>query len=273
MSEAAEITKKSKSNLAFAFLCLPRNRRQDMVCFYAFCRVIDDLADDPALPLPEKISGLNDWKQCFLSNAVSNQLQRDILEIRDRYAIDSQLFLDLIAGCESDLSPHRRFANWAELEKYTYRVASCVGLISIKIFGCQHPDSSRYAIALGHALQLTNILRDVGEDLRDNIRIYIPLQDMIRFQYTERDLIGRVHDGRFIAMMGYIAERAEHFYLEAQNAFPISDRKALRASEGMRNIYHDILQKMRADHFQVFEKRYSLSKLKKIWHLIASFIH
>lgn len=272
MSEAAEITKKSKSNLAFAFLCLPRAQRLDMVRFYAFCRVIDDLADDPDLPLADKKSGLDAWKLCFQNNSATNELQREILEIRDRYAIDSQLFLDLIAGCESDLSPHRRFGNWQELEQYTYRVASCVGLISIKIFGCQHPDAARYAVSLGHALQLTNILRDVGEDLHDNVRIYIPLQDMARFQYTERDLIGRVHDGRFLSMMHFIADRAESFYQDAATAFPVSDRKALRASEGMRNIYHDILHKMRDDHFQVFDQRYSLSKPKKIWHLISAYL-
>lgn len=222
--------------------------------------------------MDEKLSGLQNWKQCFSEQPPEplTQTQQNTLEIRDRYQIDNQLFLDLIAGCYSDLKPSRRFAEWEDLKKYTYQVASCVGLISIKIFGCKHPDSEKYAVNLGHALQLTNILRDVGEDLSDNLRIYIPENDMIRFQYSERDLVGRVHDGRFIAMMQYISERAEYYYLEAEKNFHQEDAKALRSSEAMRKIYHGILKKMQADHFQVFDQRYTLSKPKKIWHLLSS---
>ena len=272
MSEASEITKKAKSNLAFAFACLPRDRRADMVTFYAFCRVIDDLADDPDIPRDDKIAGLESWKACFTSPPENlDALQQDMLEIRDRYAIDNQLFLELIAGCESDLNPNRRFGSWEELEKYTYRVACCVGLISIKIFGCKHKKSEAYAVALGHALQLTNILRDVGEDLDDNVRVYLPENDMIRFQYTERDLIGRVYDGRFISMMNYIADRAEAFYQEAVDSLHPDDKSALKSAEAMRKIYHAILVKMRGDHFNVFEKRYTLSKPRKIWSLLTTF--
>ncbi len=272
MSEAKLITKNAKSNLAFAFACLPKQRRNDMISLYAFCRIVDDLADSPDIPIDEKTEGLQSWKECFSQPPHSSltKPQQDILEIRDRYQIDNQLFLDLIAGCHSDLQPSRRFAEWQDLKKYTYQVASCVGLISINIFGCQHPDSVKYAVNLGHALQLTNILRDVGEDLSDNLRIYIPENDMIRFQYSERDLVGRVHDGRFIAMMQYISERAEHYYLEAEKSFHQQDAKALRSSEAMRKIYHGILKKMQANNFQVFHQRYTLSKPKKVWLLLTS---
>ena len=274
MSEAKQITKNAKSNLAIAFACLPKQRRSDMVSLYAFCRIVDDLADSPGIPMGEKIAGLKSWKSCFSDSEINqdslSQTQQSILEIRDRYQIDNQLFLDLIAGCHSDLQPSRRFAEWEDLKGYTYQVASCVGLISIKIFGCQHPDSEKYAINLGHALQLTNILRDVGEDLSDNLRIYIPENDMIRFQYSERDLVGRVHDGRFVAMMQYISERAEYYYIEAEKSFHQQDAKALRSSEAMRKIYYRILKKMQADNFQVFNQRYTLSKPKKIWLLLTS---
>ena len=272
MSEAKQITKNAKSNLAFAFACLPKQRRNDMISLYAFCRIVDDLADSPDIPMNEKLTGLQSWKECFSqpTHESLTQTQQNILEIRDRYQIDNQLFLDLIAGCHSDLKPSRRFAEWQDLRKYTYQVASCVGLISIKIFGCQHPDSEKYAVNLGHALQLTNILRDVGEDLSDNLRIYIPENDMIRFQYSERDLVGRVYDGRFIAMMQYISERAEHYYLEAEKSFLQQDAKALRSSEAMRKIYHGILKKMQADNFQVFNQRYTLSKPTKVWHVLSS---
>lgn len=271
MSEAAAITQSSKSNLAFAFLCLPKDRRDDMVTFYAFCRVVDDLADEPDIPMKEKRAGLDSWIQCFQEGGkAENSLQSETLKLRDRYGIDNQLFLDLIEGCESDLDPHRRFGNWDELKDYTYRVASIVGLISIRIFGCVSEQSEKYAVALGHALQLTNILRDVGEDLDDRVRIYLPENDMARFQYTERDLIGRVYDSRFINMMHYIAERAENYYQEAIANVPECDKKALRAAEGMRRIYHGILQKMREDDFKVFEKRYSLPKWKKLYYLAAT---
>jgi len=276
MSEAKQITKNAKSNLAFAFACLPKQRRSDMISLYAFCRIVDDLADSPDIPMDEKLAGLQSWKACFSDPTINkgslSETEKSILEIRDRYQIDNQLFLDLIAGCHSDLQPSRRFAEWEQLKDYTYQVASCVGLISIKIFGCQHPDSVKYAINLGHALQLTNILRDVGEDLSDNLRIYIPENDMIRFQYSERDFVARVHDGRFIAMMQYISQRAEHYYLEAEKHFPQQDAKALRSSEAMRKIYHGILKKMQADNFKVFHQRYSLSKPKKIWFLLTSLI-
>jgi len=277
MSESKQITKRAKSNLAFAFACLPKDRRNDMCHLYAFCRIVDDLADSPTIPMNEKVSGLQSWKDYFsnssaLENPDLTEVQKQTLLIRDRYSIDNQLFLDLIEGCHSDLQASRRFSDWEDLQKYTYQVASAVGLISIKIFGCTHPNSEKYAVNLGHALQLTNILRDVGEDLSDNLRIYVPENDMIRFQYSERDLVGRVYDGRFISMMQYISERAEYYYTEAEKNFHPDDAKALRSSEAMRKIYHRILKKMQADKFQVFDQRYSLSKPKKIWLLLTSLV-
>jgi len=188
-----------------------------------------------------------------------------------RHDIPKKLFLDLIDGCTSDLQP-QRFGTWSELESYTYRVASCVGIISTRIFGCTHPDSEKYAIALGHALQLTNILRDIDEDLRNGGRIYLPLDDFTRFQYSERDIVGRVHDGRFIAMMAWHADRAEKFYQQALSYLQPEDKKALKAAEAMRKIYHTLLIKMRADGFQVFTQRYSISKPRKLAILLSTYI-
>ncbi len=270
MVTAEEITKKAQSNLAFALVCLPKERRADMVTFYAFCRIIDDIADCPNTPVAQKQKGLTHWKTILDKGSSSpNSIESAVLQLRDRYELPNKLFLDLIAGCESDLQP-QRFASWEELQKYTYQVACCVGLISIKIFGCTHPDSEQYAIKLGHALQLTNILRDVGEDLTEGVRIYLPLNDMVRFQYSERDLVGRVHDGRFISMMNYHADRAEQFYQEAIDLLPNEDKQALKAAEAMRKIYHGILQKMRQNNFNVFQHRYSLSKPRKLWTLFTT---
>ncbi|MFK7911298.1 MAG: phytoene/squalene synthase family protein [Akkermansiaceae bacterium] len=265
-----EITRKAKSNLAFALTCLPKQRKQDMVVFYAFCRVIDDLADDIGIPIKKRKEGLSRWKNGIGDGFDQpDDLEREVTELIDRYSISKQPFLDLIDGCESDLTP-QRFQSWDDLKGYTYRVASCVGIISTHIFGCTHSDSLKYAVALGHALQLTNIMRDVGEDLRNGGRIYLPIEDMIRFQYSERDLVGRVHDGRFMAMMAWHADRAEALFQEAIDHLQPEDAKALKAAEAMRKIYHALLKKMKSDGFRVFEKRYSISKAKKTAILLST---
>lgn len=272
MANAGDITRKAKSNLAFALTCLPKQRKQDMVVFYAFCRVIDDLADDLGIPLEKRQAGLEQWKTGIRDGFDHpGELEREVTALIGRYSISKQPFLDLIDGCASDLSP-QRFQTWEELKGYTYRVASCVGIVSTHIFGCTHADSQQYAVSLGHALQLTNILRDVGEDLRYGGRIYLPLEDMVRFQYSERDLVGRVHDGRFIAMMAWQAERAEALYQEAVRHLRPEDAKALKAAEAMRKIYHTLLQKMKSDGFRVFDKRYRLSKARKTAILLSTLV-
>lgn len=270
MASSEEITRKAKSNLAFALTCLPKQRKQDMVVFYAFCRVVDDLADDLDIPIKTREEGLARWKKGIAEGFNQpDELEQEVTDLIERYSISRQPFLDLIDGCASDLHP-QRFQTWEELKGYTYRVASCVGIISTHIFGCRHEDSLKYAVALGHALQLTNILRDVGEDLRNGGRIYLPLDDLVRFQYSERDLVGRVHDGRFIAMMAWQSDRAEALYQEAINHLQPEDAKALKAAEAMRKIYHALLKKMKADGFRVFDKRYRLSKAKKTAILLST---
>ena len=158
------------------------------------------------------------------------------------------------------------------MKKYTYQVASCVGVISIRIFGCTHPDSEKYALSLGHALQLTNILRDVEEDLRKDGRIYLPMDDFSRFGYTEEELRNHVHNDRFVAMMNSHADRAEALYREALGHLQAEDAKALKAAEAMRKIYHALLIKMRSDEFRVFTQRYSLSKARKTSILLSTLL-
>jgi len=264
MTDSAEITRQAKSNLAFALQILPKERREGMVTFYAFCRVVDDLADDPERPIAEREAALAAWKE-GLGNGFANpdSLQAEVVALMQRHAIPANLLTAIIDGCLMDLRP-QRFGTWEDLSQYTYKVACAVGLASLKVFGAEDPASERYAVALGHALQLTNILRDVGEDLGNGVRIYLPLADMARFQYTERDLIGRVHDGRFVALMNYEAERTEAFYSEAVEAMPKSDAKALVPAEIMRSIYQTLLEKMQRDGFKVFDRRYSLSKARKM---------
>jgi 15-cis-phytoene synthase len=264
VSASSQITRQAKSNLAFALNILPRERRDDMVVFYAFCRTMDDLADEPGRPAAERQAALDHWKSGLLDGfAAPDEFQREVLELRDRQQLPDDLLCAIIDGCAMDLHP-QRFGTWQDLQQYNWKVACAVGLVSIRLFGCQDPASERYATALGHALQLTNILRDIGEDLANNGRIYLPLADLARFQYTERDLIGRVHDGRFLALMAFQAERAEALFREAADHLTPRDRPHLLPALVMADIYHTLLNKMKADGFKVFQKRYSLSKARKL---------
>ena len=273
MSAASEITRKAKSNLAFALNILPRERREEMVVFYAFCRTMDDLADDPGVGQEERIRSLDAWKQGLIGGFESpDEFQREMISLRDRRQIPNDLLVAIIDGCRMDLQP-QRFETWEKLSEYIWKVACAVGLVSIRIFGCTDPRSEHYALALGHALQLTNILRDIDEDLTNGGRIYLPLDDMARFQYTEQDLTSRVRDERFLALMAYEAERAEGFFQQAAEALPAADRRALVPARIMGEIYHLLLGKMRDDRFDVFAKRYRVSKARKLAilskHLIA----
>ncbi|TAE78124.1 MAG: squalene synthase HpnD [Verrucomicrobia bacterium] len=264
MTDSAEITRQAKSNLAFALQILPKERREGMVTFYAFCRVVDDLADDPGRPLAEREADLIAWKTGLEQGfSEPDALQLEVEALMKRYDIPAHLLTAIIDGCLMDLRP-QRFETWEDLSGYTYKVACAVGLASLRVFGAADPASERYAVALGHALQLTNILRDVGEDLTNGGRIYLPLADLGRFHYSEADLIGRVHDQRFIAMMAYQAERCEAFYREAVEVMPKSDARALVPAEIMRSVYQSLLEKMKRGGFKVFDHRYRLSKARKM---------
>lgn len=273
MSTASEITRKAKSNLAFALHILPPDRRQDMVIFYAFCRTMDDLADDVGIAPERRRRLLDSWKH-GLTHGFPNpdHFQKEVLSLRDRREIPNDLLLAIIDGCCMDLEP-QRFETWEDLSGYIWKVACAVGLVSIRIFGCQDPASEKYAVALGHALQLTNILRDIEEDYANGQRIYLPLTELSRFSYTEEDLRNSVRDERFLAMMTFESERAEHYFRDAENLIPVIDRAALVPARIMGDIYQLLLEKMRDDYFQVFSKRYRISKVHKLailtQHLIA----
>lgn len=273
MSAASEITRKAKSNLAFALNILPRERRQDMVVFYAFCRTMDDLADEPGATMEARTQALDAWEKGITSGfETPDEFQREFISLRDRQRIPNELLVAIIDGCRMDLQA-QRFETWNDLSSYIWKVACAVGLVSIRIFGCQDARSEQYAVALGHALQLTNILRDIREDLDNGGRIYLPMEDLARFNYSEQDLIAKVRDERFLALMAYEAERADAFFHEAMAAIPTVDRGSLLPARVMAEIYHHLLEKMRDDDFHVYEKRYRVSKPRKLailsTHLIA----
>ena len=227
-SEARSITRKAKSNLAFALGILPKQKRQDMTSFYAYCRSIDDLADDTSIPLDQRRGALAEWKQGLVKGFGNpSALQQEISELCQRQDIPTELMVAIIEGCEMDLDK-TRYQSWEELDGYIWKVSCAVGLVCIRIFGCVSPESRAYAEALGRALQLTNILRDVGEDMREHDRIYLPLQDLRQFGYGEEDLEQARHDERFVNLMRFEAARAMDFYEEATIQLTPQDRSALR---------------------------------------------
>ena len=263
--EAAQITKASRSNLALAFVALPKQRRADISVFYAFCRLIDDIADDPGRTRAERQSGLDLWKAAVESlQPAEPTLAPTVREIIARYGLSVADFREIIAGMEMDLEG-ARYGTWEGLKLYCHRVASVVGLVSIGIFGARDPRAKAYALSLGLALQLTNILRDVGGDLANEGRIYLPEEDLARFGVSREDLVAGRRTGGFLALMDFQAERARAYYREAQNLLPASDKKALVAAEIMRAVYSRLLEKMSRDRWQVFDRRYSLGKLTKLW--------
>ena len=259
-----EITRSSKSNLALAFIALTPERRKAATTFYAFCRVVDDIADEPGLPLLEKERQLKEWKRAVCGPFQGEPaLAAEVRSMLDQYRIAPDLLLEIIQGCEMDLVP-ARYPTFEELRMYCYRVAGVVGLVSIEIFGYRNPATKQYAIELGYALQLTNILRDVGTDLANDGRIYLPLEDMARFGVTPADLVERAGGPRFRELMAFEAARAEEFFAKAVAALSREDRRSMAAAEIMRRIYHRLLQRMKRDGFRVFDRRYRLRRAEKL---------
>jgi phytoene synthase len=259
---AAEITRASKSNLAFAFVAMSGARRSDITTFYAFCRIIDDIADDDRRDQETKRRELAMWRQSLRGQfADETALARSVRQLIATYRITPEMLEEIITGVEMDIDL-RRYTTWEDLCVYCHRVASAVGLVSIEIFGYKNPQCRNYAIALGLALQMTNIIRDVAIDLKAD-RIYLPQEDLARFNYREDDLRNGVTDSRFIQLMNFEAARAENFFAEAIDLLPPEDRRSMLPAEIMRSIYQALLRRMKLDNFRIFEKDYRLSKIEK----------
>jgi len=268
-ASAEEIVAGSGSNLAYALKVLPREKRADMQVFYGFCRVVDDIADEEGIEPEVRRAGLERWRSLIRNQALEPPIRSGIeSEFRDlckRYALPRETLLEIVAGVEMDITPAAslRFADFDELKAYCYRVASAVGLASIEIFGYKDPACRDYAEQLGYAFQMTNILRDVGQDAEEG-RVYLPLDELQHFGVSESDILDRSaadSDG-FQQLMAFQCQRAEDYYAAAVARLPDGDRKSMRAAELMRVIYSRILQRMKADGFRVFETRYKLSKLE-----------
>jgi 15-cis-phytoene synthase len=269
--EASEITRASKSNLALAFISLGRERREDMTVFYAFCRVIDDIADENDQPAEEKRACLTSWQKWIREPSEREPpLAGQVREILVKYRVPPEMLDEIIAGVLMDLEKSR-YATWNELRLYCYRVASAVGLVSIEIFGYKNPQCREYAIQLGLALQTTNIIRDVRRDM-ENGRIYLPADEMAKFEYPEADLLAKRHDDRFVRLMQFQADRAHRFFEQAAALLPREDRKSMVAAEIMHSIYRALLRKIERDRFKVFARDYRLTKLEKAGRITGQLI-
>jgi phytoene synthase len=265
---ATKITRASKSNLALAFISLGAERRQDITTFYAFCRVIDDIADDANLGVDEKRRRLSEWRLSLREPQPNeSEIAPELRGLMQKYSLKPEMLEEIIAGVEMDLTI-KRYATFDELRVYCYRVASAVGLVSIEIFGYRNPACKEYAVQLGLALQTTNIIRDVGKDLQAG-RIYLPQEDLARFHYSEEALLARSYNEHFVELMEFEAGRARQFFAQAAAVLPAEDRKSMIAAEIMASIYRGLLRRMKLDKFRVFEKEYSLNKLEKTGRIAA----
>ncbi len=260
---AEEIVHRSGSNLAFALAVLPVEKRRDMGIFYAFCRVVDDLADAPDVSTDDRRSGLNRWRQ-LIRREITEALpgvETEFVEMCSRRQLPADDLEAIVTGVEMDLDP-KEIVTHEDLRKYCYHVASAVGLVSIEIFGYEDPASKVYAEQLGYALQWTNILRDVGEDAGEG-RVFLPTEVLAKFGLTPDDLLSGSPDrDAFQKLMEDQTAVARSFYEAATQALPDVDRRSMRSAELMRRIYGAILDRMEADGYHVFEKRYRLSKAR-----------
>jgi phytoene synthase len=254
MEESRAITRRSASNLALAFVLLPKPKRDGMSALYAFCRQVDDVADETNAPLEERRARLKAWREdvrrACEGRAPEFAINRELQPIIRQYRLPYEHFDALLQGVEMDLEISR-YPDDDQLELYCYRVASVVGLLSIEIFGYQNPGCRDYAIALGKALQLTNILRDVRADAERG-RIYLPLSVLAKHNVSAEEILRGEYSERFVAVAEEVALKARGFYRRARESLPSADRKSMVAAELMGSVYWRLLRKLEHRRFQVF---------------------
>lgn len=255
----------SGSSFYYSFLFLPPEKRRAITALYAFCREVDDVVDEcsDAQIASAKLA----WWRTEVANLYAGKPQHPVmLALRPHvasFAITGGRLNEIIDGMEMDLSQNR-YLDWAGLERYCYRVASVVGIIAAGIFGYRDTRTLEYAKELGIAFQLTNIIRDVGEDARKN-RIYLPMEDLKSFGVPAADILSAKESAQFASLMGFEARRAKSYYESALQALPRADRRAQRPGLIMARIYRSLLEEIERDGFHVLTQRTSLTPLRKFW--------
>ncbi len=270
-----KLTTRSKSNFYYAFLFLPRERREALEAVYAYCRLVDDVVDEEA-PVAKKLEGLDRWRreldavygETQSSHPVSERLRAAV----QRFGIRRQDMEAVIDGCAMDIDK-TRYESWEELRLYCYRVASAVGLMCVEIFGytpAAQQAVRRYAVDLGIALQLTNILRDVAEDAARG-RIYLPADELRAFGVSEADLTSGKRSPAFLRLMQYQAARARSHYLRARAAISMYERSKLVIAEIMGDIYYALLEEIEARNFDVFAGKTTVRRRDKMRIALGNF--
>lgn len=275
MQTSQAITRRSSSNLAFAFIALGREKKEAMSVLYAFCREVDDVADEDSRPVEERRAVLAEWREDVRCSCNGGDPQmpvnRELRLVTEKYGLPFELFDELIRGVETDLDQDR-YETLEDLDQYCYRVASVVGLLSIEIFGYRDPASRDYAVHLGKALQITNILRDIRNDAKRG-RIYLPREELERCGVDEESLLALHYSQEFHQAAASMAVRARVHYQKAFGLLPAEDRRAMVAAESMGAVYWNLLRELERNRFQVFaEPQVRLGKLHKIWLILRTWL-
>jgi 15-cis-phytoene synthase len=255
----------SGSSFYYSFLFLPPERRRAITALYAFCREVDDVVDETS-DAQLAATKLAWWRvelgKLFAGNP-EHPVTKALAPHLQPFAITQEKLSDIIDGMEMDLT-QTRYLDWPGLERYCYRVASVVGLLAAGIFGYRDERTLDYARNLGLAFQLTNIIRDVGEDARKN-RIYLPMADLKQFGVPAADILQARETPEFRRLMSFEAARAREHYEKAMQALPAEDRKPQRPGLIMAAIYRALLEEIERDGFRVLTQRTSLTPLRKLW--------
>ena len=258
-------TAQSGSSFYYSFLFLPPERRRAITALYAYCREVDDTVDDCT---DESVARIKlAWWRKEIANMYAGQQSHPVTQALQPhlalYDLKQEHLQAIIDGMEMDLN-QTRYLDYAALSKYCWHVASVVGILSASIFGATRPETLRYAEKLGHAFQLTNIIRDVGEDARKG-RIYLPINELQQFNVTAADLLNARHSEKFEQLMAFQTARAQAAYDEAYALLPKEDRRAQRPGLMMAAIYRTLLTEVEADGYHVLTQRISLTPIRKLW--------
>ena len=265
----SRLTRRSRSNFFYAFLCLPRPQREAIYAVYAFCRIVDD-AVDLGRDREEQQKELERWRDELArvyDGVPTHPAAERLQEAVRTFPIPRATLLEIIAGVEMDLE-QSSYETFDDLYPYCYRVASAVGLCCIEIFGYSDPAAREYAVNLGVALQLTNILRDVQADARAG-RVYLPQEDLRRFRVTGDDLASGRYTPAFVELMQWQAARAHRYYDQAWACLPPADARRLFAAEIMGRTYFALLAEIESRNFHVFGDRVALPTSRRVWIALA----
>jgi phytoene synthase len=255
----------SGSSFYYAFLFLPAPKRAAITAFYAFCREVDDVVDEmvDASVAQTKLA----WWQSEVAKSFAGQPSHPVMQalmpLTAEFGIEQRQLQAVIEGCQMDLT-QTRYLDYPNLQRYCHLVAGVVGEVAARIFGQTQAQTTDYAHMLGQALQLTNIIRDVGEDAMRG-RIYLPVNELKQFDVKAHEVLNRSYSDRFTALMRFQAERAHGLYDQALALLPLEDRRAQKPGLMMASIYRTLLREIEADNFQVLHQRVHLTPLRKMW--------